>query len=312
MKKLIFNIKLESIALLLVFLAFSSCTKDGLGYSEDIIFYDSTDPDPDPDPDPVLIAPDQVTDLDLSCSPEFENPVRNEPDLPNSVNVGTIDDRTCYSNYSEVSAYGKTWGVYNITHESNHLGTSLQPRMERSLSRSEATGAGSYARFTGTVRILEVADAGVFGQDGSYLAQAKGKHTGGGGPPDPAICLYRAHPVYGTGVNADKQVAFDIYAERILERGGSGSGREVVFLKQVNYNEEVEFELEVGFRQDPNNPDLKIHYCDAVIDGEAFNWNIPDPDRGIESGIRYGAYRVRGGRAQFRWADTEYDKVEIN
>ena len=150
------------------------------------------------------------------------------------------------------------------------------------------------------MRILEVGDGGSFSKDGSYLAQAKGKHSGGGGSADPAICLYRAHPVYGSGINAGKQVAFDIYAERILERGGEGSGREVVFLKRVNKNEEISFELEVGFRQDPNDASKKIHYCDAVIAGEAFNYNIPEPDKGLESGIRYGAYRVRGGRAQFR------------
>ncbi|MDC1364815.1 T9SS type A sorting domain-containing protein [Algibacter sp.] len=263
---------------------------------------------------PAETAPDEDTNPDLSCpaSGEFQNDNTRNVDIPNSVNVGTADDRSCYSDYSESNVYGKTWGVYNITDGSNHWdGATLQPRIERSLPRSGETGVGSYARFTGIVRILEVGDGGSFGQDGSYLIQAKGKHTGGGGSNDPAICLYRAHPVYGTGINADKQVAFDIYAERILFRGGEGSGREVVFLKQVNKNEEVDFELEVGFREDPNNPDLKIHYCDAVIGGEAFNWNIPEPERGTESGIRYGAYRVRGGRAQMRWANTTYEKVEV-
>ncbi|WP_400077493.1 T9SS type A sorting domain-containing protein [Winogradskyella sp. R77965] len=264
---------------------------------------------------PAETAPDEDTNPDLSCpaSGEFQNDNTRNVDIPNSVNVGTADDRSCYSDYSESSVNGKTWGVYNITDGSNHWdGATLQPRIERSLPRSNETGVGSFARFTGIVRILEVGDGGSFGQDGSYLIQAKGKHTGGGGSPDPAICLYRAHPVYGTGINADKQVAFDIYAERILVRGGSGSsGREVVFLKQVNKNEEVDFELEIGFRQDPNNPDLKIHYCDAVIGGEAFNWNIPEPERGTESGIRYGAYRVRGGRAQMRWANTTYEKADV-
>ncbi|TBN03702.1 T9SS type A sorting domain-containing protein [Hyunsoonleella flava] len=264
---------------------------------------------------PVVIAPDEDTSTDLNCpaSGEFENNNTRNVDIPNSVNVGTADDRSCYSDYSESMVNGKTWGVYNITAGSNHWDApnTLQPRIERSLPRSGETGVGSYARFTGTFRILEVGDNGSFGQDGSYIAQAKGKHTGGGGPPDPAICLYRAHPVYGTGINADKQVAFDIYAERILERGGSGSGREVVFLKQVNKNEEVNFELEIGFREDPSDPTKKIHYCDAVIGGEAFNYNIPDPERGLESGIRYGAYRVRGGRAQIRWAETTYQREEV-
>ncbi|WP_159951829.1 T9SS type A sorting domain-containing protein [Polaribacter septentrionalilitoris] len=263
---------------------------------------------------PVEIAPDEDTSTDLTCpsSGEFQNDNTRNVDLQNSVNVGTADDRSCYSDYSESNVNGKTWGVYNITDGSNHWdGTRLQPRIERSLPRAGETGVGTYVRFKGVFRILEVGDGGSFSQNGSYLAQAKGKHSGGGGSNDPAILLYRAHPVYGDGINAGKQVAFDIYAERILERGGEGSGREVVFLKRVNKNEEVDFQMEVGFRQDPNDATKKIHYCDAIIGGEAFNYNIPSPERGLESGIRYGAYRVKGGRAQFRWANTTYEKVEV-
>ena len=263
---------------------------------------------------PVEVAPDEDTSTDLSCpsSGEFQNNNTRNVDVANPVNVGTADDRSCYSDYSESEVNGKTWGIYNITDGSNHWdGASLQPRIERSLPRSSETGVGSFAKFTGTFRILEVGDGGNFSSDGSYLAQAKGKHSGGGGSNDPAILLYRAHPVYGDGINAGKQVAFDIYAERILERGGEGSVRETVFLKRVNKNEEIDFELEVGFRVDPNDASKKIHYCDAVIGGEAFNYNIPEPEKGLESGIRYGAYRVRGGRAQFRWANTTYQKVEV-
>lgn len=42
----------------------------------------------------------------------------------------------------------------------------------------------------------EITDAD--GSDGSYIMQAKGKHSGGGGSADPAICLYLAKPVYTT------------------------------------------------------------------------------------------------------------------
>ena len=313
MKNLNFEIKLGSFVLLLFFVSFSSCTKDGLGFSEDGIVYEipdpNTDPDPDPDPDPVVVAADEDTSTDLSCpaSGEFENNDTRNVDIANPANVGTADDRSCYSDYSESIIDGTTWGIYNITDGSNHWdGSSLQPRIERALPIAN-NNVGSFAKFNGDFRILEVGDAGSFGQDGTYIAQAKGQHTGGGGSDDPAICLYRAHPVYGTGVNANKQVAFDIYAERILERGGSGNGREVVFLKQVNKNEIVSFELKVGFIEDPNDPNLKIHYCNAIIGGEAFNWNIPDPERGTQSKIRYGAYRIKGGRAQIRWANTTYE-----
>lgn len=256
-------------------------------------------------------APDEDTGTYTTCNPDGANATRTSNDLPNPVNVGTIDDRSCYANYKESFVNGKTWGVYNITDGSNEFDTTLQPRIERSLSRSSETGVGSYAKFTGTVRILEVGDTSGTNSDGSYIMQAKGKHTGGGGSNDPAICLYLAKPVYGIGVDADKQVSFDIYAERILERGGEGSGREVVFLKNVLKNVETSIVLEVGFREDPNDATKKIHYCDAVIGGDSFNYNIPDPERGVESGIRYGAYRVKGGRAQIRWANTTYQKEEV-
>lgn len=306
-----FNIKFVSIALLIGFVSFFSCTKDGLElYSEDIIVYE--DPNPDPDPDAVVVAADEDTSTDLACpsSGLYQNDVTRNVDIPNPANEGEVDDRSCYSDYSESIIDGTTWGIYNITDGSNHWDApgTLQPRIERASTIANAN-VGSFVKFTADFRILEVADAGSFGQDGTYIAQAKGQHTGGGGSPDPAICLYRAHPVYGTGINADKQVAFDIYAERILERGGSGSDREVVFLKQVDKNEIVSFELEVGFKEDPSNSALKIHYCNAVIGGEAFNWNIPDPERGTQSKIRYGAYRVRGGRAQIRWANTTLERV---
>ncbi|TXG39499.1 hypothetical protein [Seonamhaeicola maritimus] len=308
MKKSKFNYKLLSITTLIVFVAFFSCTKDGLGLSEDILFTDA--PDLTDPVDPVAIS-DEDTGPYTTCNPEGENATRTSDDLPNPVNVGTIDDRSCYANYKESTIDGVTWGIYNITAGSNNQDApnTLQPRIERSLPIANPN-VGSFVKFKGDFRILEVADAGSFAQDGTYIAQAKGQHTGGGGSPDPAICLYRAHPVYGSGSNADKQVAFDIYAERILERGGSGSGREVVLLKRVNKNEITSFDLEVGFKVDPNDATKKIHYCNAIIGGEAFNWNVPDPDRGTQSKIRYGAYRVRGGRAQIRWANTTHERVE--
>ena len=261
----------------------------------------------------VEIASDEDISSDISCSDEFRNATRTSSDLANRVNVGTIDDRSCYSDYSESTVNDKTWGIYNITDDSNHLDTNgLQPRIERSLSRSSKIGIGSYAKFNGTFRILEVANSSGTSQDGTYIAQAKGKHTGGGGSSDPAISLFLAKPVFGAGINAGKQVAFDIYMERILERGGEGSGREIVFLKTVEKNVETSFDLKVGFAEDPNDSSKKIHYCNAIIGGEEFNWNIPEPERGLESGIRYGAYRVKGGRAQIRWANTTYEKKEFD
>ncbi len=309
MKKTKTMYKILTITSLIVFVAFFSCSSDDPDLSQEI--EEIVVPDPEPEPDPVGIAEDEDTGPYTTCNPDGENATRTCCDVPNPANVGTIDDRTCYANYKESVIDGVTWGIYNITHDSNNQGNeTLQPRMERSLPIANAN-VGSSVKFTGDFRILEVADTGTFGSSGSYIAQAKGQHTGGGGSPDPAICLYRAHPVYGTGINADKQVAFDIHAERILERGGSGSnGREVVFLKRVNKNEITSFVLEVGFKVDPSDATKKIHYCNAIIGGEAFNWNIPSPERGTQSKIRYGAYRVPGGRAQIRWANTTHDRVQ--
>jgi hypothetical protein len=260
-----------------------------------------------------VIESDEDTGPIVECTPGNSNTDR-ETDIPNAVNVGKADDRSCYSNYSESTINGLTWGVYNITFGSNHLDNNgLQPRIERSLNRSQTTGIGSYARFTGTVRILEAGKTNSDGSDGSYIMQAKGKHTGGGGSPDPAICLYLAKPVYGPDADGNQvQVSFDLFREQINFRGGSGAqGRDVVFLTNIPKNEPTDIELEVGFRADPDNPGGKIHYADAVIGGTEFNWNIPEPERGTQSGIRYGAYRVKGGRAQIRWANTTYEKVEV-
>ena len=250
----------------------------------------------------------------INCTPGASNVSKTSSDLANPVNVGTIDDRTCYADYEEIQFNSKTWGVYNISTESNHIDNNgLQPRMERSLHRSQTTGVGSYAEFKGTLRILEVGDTSGTNNDGTYIMQAKGKHSGEGGSADPAICLYLAKPVYGTVNGESVQVSFDIYREQINYRGGEGAdGRDVVFLKNILKGVETTIELKVGFREDPNDSSKKIHYADAIIGGTAFNWNIPEPERGIQSGIRYGAYRVKGGKAEIRWADTTYQKEEVS
>lgn len=295
------NINLGTIALVLIFLTFFSCKKDDMMVEVPPIF--------------PPIESDEDVGVYETCTDEGTNAVR-ETDISSPVNLGTIDDRSCYANYKESFLFQKTWGIYNITDGSNHMDAAgtLQPRIERALSACQATGIGSYARFTGTVRILEVGDTDGDNNDGSYIMQAKGKHTGGGGSADPAICLYLAKPVYGTdSLGNEVQVSFDIFREQINYRGGSGAaGREIVFLTNVLKNEQVEIELEVGFRADPDNAGQKIHYADAIIGGTAFDFIIPEPERGTQSKIRYGAYRVKGGRAQIRWTDTTYQKEEIN
>ncbi|WP_298767183.1 T9SS type A sorting domain-containing protein [uncultured Polaribacter sp.] len=258
-----------------------------------------------------ITAQDEDTGGYTTCNSDGANATRTSNDLSPRANVGTIDDRSCYANYKETTINGTTWGIYNITDGSNNqdAANTLQPRIERSLARSQKTGVGSYAEFKGTVRILEVGKTNNINDDGTYIMQAKGKHTGGGGSPDPAICLYLAKPVYdASGTN---QISFNIYREQINFRGGSGaSGRSIIFLKNIGKNIATSIELKVGFRQDPNDVTKKIHYADAIIGGTVFNWNIPEPEKGTQSGIRYGAYRVKGGRAQIRWANTTYSREE--
>ncbi len=311
MKKISVNFLIFPLILVTIFLSLQSCQSDNDSENEldDLLKNLEKEEEKEEVEEEVVAVLDEETGFNLGCTEEGTNSNRTSgADIAGAVNVGTIDDRSCYANYKEIVIDNTTWGIYNITHNSNRFDTSLQPRIERSIPATN-TEIGSYVKFTGSFRILEVGDASGTTNDGTYIAQAKGKHTGGGGSPDPAICLYLAKPVLGTGINEGKQVAFDIYAERILVRGGSGAGREIVFLKRVNKNEITDFVLEVGFRQDPNDSSKKIHYCDAIIGGDVFNFNIPDPDRGLESKIRYGAYRVKGGRAQIRWANTSSKRV---
>ena len=255
-------------------------------------------------------ASDEDTGSYTTCNSEGENETRTSNDIPNAVNVGVIDDRSCYANYKETTIDETVWGIYNITHNSNNQDTNgLQPRIERSLDRSQTSGVGSFVKFTGTVRILEVGFTDFWFSDGSYIMQAKGKHSGGGGSPDPAICLFLARPVFGKDKDGkDVQVSFNLYREQIKDRSGR---REDIFLTNIKKNQPTDVVLEVGFREDPNDPSKKIHYADAIIGDEIFNWNIPEPERGLQSGIRYGAYRVKGGRAQIRWANTTYEKKEV-
>lgn len=301
--------KLTYLIFCMLAMAFFSCDS-----GEDIVEMQEVDGENNEElPIEVSELVDEETGPITRCTEDGTNPER-ATDIVNPVNVGAIDDRSCYADYKEITIEDTVWGIYNITHESNHIDdpNTLQPRIERSLARSQTTGIGSFAKFKGTVRILEVGKTNTDGSDGTYIMQAKGKHTGGGGSNDPAICLYLAKPVYGPDENGNQvQQSFDIFREQINFRGGSGAeGRDIVFLTNIEKNTPTEIELEVGFAQDPNDAAKKIHYANAVIGGTAFNWDIPEPERGTQSGIRYGAYRVKGGRAQIRWANTTYEKVE--
>lgn len=261
-----------------------------------------------------------LSDQEINCTEGKKDDTTNKVDLPGgSVNVGAVDDRTCYEDYYETTNNGILTGNYEIAVGSNHWdavradGTQLQPRIERTLVRNKNTKDGSYVRLSGNVTIYRVgyvndsfpADS-MRDTNGTYFAQAKGKHQDTSrGPADPAICLFIAKPVRDSqGV----QTHFDIFREQILERGGSGvSGRTLTFLTRVAAGERFSFQLTVGFRG--KGAKKRKHYADAIINGQAYNWDIPEPSEGLESGIRYGVYRAKGGFAHVAWDSTVYENV---
>lgn len=256
--------------------------------------------------EPEIDIPDPVGDVTEEPTPVV-NPLEglncneggtqdNEPENP--INVGRLDDRTCYANYEELSIDGNLYGVYEIADKSNHIDTNgLQPRIERALTPRVKPTGGNFSEFSAIYRIEEVGDTG------SYIAQTKGKHTGGGGSPDPAICLFIAQSVITDG----EVTHFDIYREEITMRGGTlqDGGRQNVYLTRVPKNQDFTFYLKTGFEAE--NGVISSHYSNAIINGESFNYDIPDPERATETGIRYGAYRVKGGVAKMYIRETVFN-----
>ncbi|WP_159951086.1 hypothetical protein [Polaribacter septentrionalilitoris] len=245
---------------------------------------------------------------ETNCTPGKSNFNTRNVDISNPANTGTVDDRTCHQDYYELTKFGKIYGNYRIAENSNHWDTNtLQPRIERSYPRANSK-IGSKFTFKGKFIIERVGTTGNFNTEGTYIAQTKGKYNAEGSSPgsgdkDPAICLYLAKK--GAKVNGVQ--TFDIYAERIKKvRSTNGSGREVVKLTTVNKGEENDFEVRMGFRIVNGE---KQHYCNVFINGTPYYWNVPQPNRGTQSGFRYGAYRCKGGSAHIRWADTKYTRI---
>ena len=93
-----------TIASLIVFVGFFSCSSDDPGLTQGIEVID-------PDPDPDSVETDEDLGTYTTCNPDGKNATRTSNDLPNPVNVGTIDDRSCYANYKESTLIGSVWGV---------------------------------------------------------------------------------------------------------------------------------------------------------------------------------------------------------
>ena len=258
--------------------------------------------------DELISLPLKVSENNSVCNPNMGGPRDYTYPGPGvDVNKTTvnktkfIDDRTCTYNYTQTTFGGRTYGVYKIKANSNHI-DDLQPRIERQSKVINTTASGKFVRMAGYVTIKRaghVSDSYDRGDmrdgSGTYIMQAKGKHTGGGGSPDPAICLLVAKPRFSGG----SQVSYDIYREEITERGGSGvSGRRLVFLTNIPANTRRFVRMENGFTGSGSN---KRHYVNVRIGGTDYNWDVPDPQRATQAKIRFGAYRCKGGEAEILW-----------
>ncbi len=233
-----------------------------------------------------------------------------------------IDDRSCSYDYSQ-SKYGSSfnWGAYRLNSANNQSGK-LQVRMERSTPKLNYAH-NKYIQLSGTVRILNagsvddnVADTSMSDNDGTYMAQVKGKHDKiqGKESRDPAIALFIVKPkrrdngkgsiIYENG----KVKEFKIFSEQVTKRGGSGSsGRKLVYITTVKRNKDFFVNIKTRF-QTVNG--LKKQYIDYTINGVSKTISVSSKNTAdqttvpIETRIRMGAYRCKGGVAEILWRDN--------
>lgn len=235
-----------------------------------------------------------------------------------------IDDRSCSHDYYQYNNFG----VYKLkasdNNNPNNPGT-LQVRMERTSSKQNFAN-GKYLRVTGTVRINSagsvtdnISDGAVNDGDGTYIAQVKGKHTNpyGNESQDPAIVLFVAKPKRnnsGTGsiiLQNGKVKDFKIYAELVKKRGGSGTGgRRMVYITTVKRNTDFNVDIKTEFYTSNNTKKQRVIY---TINGVTKTHEISTQNtrtngtsaqkkaEPIETRIRIGAYRCKGGTADIRW-----------
>lgn len=219
-------------------------------------------------------------------------------DFTNPINVGKLDDRTCKHVYTEVLIDGELWGKYEISANSSTDGVN-SARMERTFDRVKPID-GAYEYFSGICRIENVSD----GKRGTYIIQAKGKHIGHINV-DPAICLLAAKKRVEQDITY-----FDLYCEQITKRDGrlSKGTRQIIKLATVKKNESFKLEMKTGFEGNPINN----HYVSIKINQKEHWLDVPEPQLGTETGIRYGAYSVDEGKAVIFFRDTKFKSTSIN
>lgn len=242
--------------------------------------------------------------------------------FPDPKNHGVIDDRTCSYNYEERQIGSITFGSYRVSAGSNHVDTpdentnsTLSPRMERRFVPRPHKRIGAYQHFKGTFRIEDVG-----GGRGTYIAQVKGQHEGGE-YKDPAIALFIARKrirdkkrsdgsfVIVNGIRV-KETVFDIYREQITKRDGrfSNNGRKDVKITTVLKSKNFIIDLKTGFNLDINGNFQ--HYVTSIINGKKSFFRVPESDKALETGIRYGAYVVESGTARVFVGNTYFKQVD--
>ncbi len=231
-----------------------------------------------------------------------------------------IDDRSCSYDYVQTTLGSKyNWGRYRLKSSDNS--GRLQVRMERTSKRLNFTNNATL-EFNGYARILNVGtvedNAGPSANndgDGTYIAQVKGRHDKivDKESKDPAIILFIAKPKRdsdGDVIFENNQVKeFDIWAEQVKSRGGAGSGpngRELKRITTVKRNKNFKISIKSTFSTSNGVKKQTIAY---TINGASKTYDVPTTNtRGettapIETRVRIGAYRCRGGSADILFRD---------
>lgn len=295
------NINLGVLALTIALTTLTSCEQenDNLLQTESSSLKDQSE---------VLFArqgDDCQTDRTNSVAPRGTN---------NNDFAAKVDDRSCTYDYSQVGTYG----VYRLSSSDNGR---LQTRIERTTKelKFERNKTKSLT-LTGTVKILNAGTTNdrlksndIRDTNGTYFAQVKGKHDkiiSGKESRDPAIVLFVAKPKrrnggQGSVIKTNGKVnRFDLYAEVVRRRGGSGSdpktGRRLIFIKTVNRDSPVSVNIKTEFKNNAQYVSWNIGGGKNSVKISSLNTS-GQSTKPLEARIRMGAYRCRGGKADIRW-----------
>lgn len=218
-----------------------------------------------------------------------------------------IDDRTCEYNYTQTVTSGKTYGRYRLKADTNGF-DALQPRIERASVTANSNAPGTVVRLKGVVRVFRVGDAtrtssitSLSNNGGTYICQAKGTDTRT--TNDPALALLLVKASAGTGSNQTKFKFFSEYMSGSIRSSNTRSLYDFNF--EVNKGDAVEVTMANQFTgtscntlKHSVNISLKNLRTNVV---KSKTFTMPEPKRGEQAKIRYGAYRCWSGEADIRW-----------